>query len=149
MKSLPMLTATAKPLLFWKVRVSPEKSVRNQGQEKSRHSKKRRGIWARWVYISHRLSLRAEQTACQLLVGHTLHSTVDRESTKITIEHILCFVCAHVCTPVQKKEFPSLFFCRKNELSSPFFLISHQNLFFSLTSVLKTVKKAFELWVGI
>lgn len=48
---------------FWKVTVSPEKSVRNQGQEKSRWSKKTWGIMGLVGYSFDSLSLREEQTA--------------------------------------------------------------------------------------
>lgn len=107
-------------------------------------------------------SLAASRSNCLLVTGgHALHSTA-AGNLGGSPECILCLpvcmcapVCAHIYSCVHvyvcacTKEVPFSLFFFQEKWTPPFLLISHQNLLFLLMSVLKTVNKAFELWVGI
>lgn len=127
--------------------MSPEEDVRNQGQEKSRQSEKTRGnmgsvcpeLWQ---------SLTESRMNCLLAAEvHGLHSTADQESENChwSWDTPSAFFGVYVCVfkglEVLKKEFPSLFLCRKNMLHFPFLLISHQSLFSLLIPVLQELRR--------
>lgn len=142
---------------FWKVRVSPKGTIRNQGQERSRQSKKTMGNMDS-VGLQLWQSLTESQTECLLATGGcTLHSTplptrslwkpppaLGTSSAPSGVR-----VCACVCVYKIRALFCFFFFAGKNEFSFPFFLLSLQDLLFLLIPVIKTVKKAFENRVGV